>query len=93
MVDGFLRNIKDAILKPDGEQVEADGNYEDASNPGVYGNVSPASEDPYGDPADQYGEYGNVSPASEDPYGDPADQYGQYGDVRPASEDPLRRPG
>jgi hypothetical protein len=37
-----------------------------------YGNVRPASEDPYGDPAD-YSGYGNIRPASEDPYGDPAD--------------------
>lgn len=49
-----------------------------------YGNVRPASEDPYGDPADQQGQgrsrqtaggnFGNVLPASQDPYGDPADQ-------------------
>ena len=40
-----------------------------------YDNVRPASEDPYGDPADQAGggQFGNVRPASEDPYGDPAD--------------------
>ena len=37
-----------------------------------YGNVLPASQDPYGDPADQ--QFGNVKPASQDPYGDPADQ-------------------
>ena len=39
-------------------------------------NVRPASEDPYGDPADQegQGQFGNVLPASQDPYGDPADQ-------------------
>lgn len=36
-------------------------------NRGQYGNVRPASEDPYGDP-------GIVRPASEDPYGDPADR-------------------
>jgi hypothetical protein len=36
--------------------------------------VRPASEDPYGDPADQAGAAGRVRPASEDPYGDPADQ-------------------
>jgi hypothetical protein len=36
-------------------------------------NVRPASEDPYGDPADErLGR--NVRPASEDPYGDPADE-------------------
>jgi hypothetical protein len=38
---------------------------------GQYGNVRPASEDPYGDP-------GNVRPASEDPYGDPADQQSRW---------------
>jgi len=39
--------------------------------------VQPASEDQYGDPANQVaesGQFGNVRPASEDPYGDPADQ-------------------
>jgi hypothetical protein len=48
----------------------AAANNEDFSG---YGNVRPASEDPYGDPADQ-GQFGNVLPASQDPYGDPADQ-------------------
>lgn len=42
-------------------------------NYGQYGDIRPASEDPYGDPAD-YGQYPNIRPASEDPYGDPADQ-------------------
>ena len=38
-------------------------------------NVRPASEDPYGDPADEK-QFGgrSVRPASEDPYGDPADE-------------------
>jgi hypothetical protein len=38
--------------------------------------VRPASEDRYGDPADQAGGAAGhkVKPASEDPYGDPADQ-------------------
>lgn len=45
-----------------------------------FGNVLPASQDPYGDPADQQaggnqgGQFGNILPASQDPYGDPADQ-------------------
>jgi hypothetical protein len=33
----------------------------------------PASEDPYGDPADA-AQHRKVKPASEDPYGDPADK-------------------
>ncbi len=37
-------------------------------------NVQPASDDSYGDPADQSGgRFANVRPASEDPDGDPAD--------------------
>jgi hypothetical protein len=35
--------------------------------------VRPASEDPYGDPADQMAGR-SVKPASQDPYGDPADE-------------------
>jgi hypothetical protein len=58
-------------------------NDEHVQNPyagqGGYGgqNVLPASQDPYGDPADQGGyqqQGGNILPASQDPYGDPADQ-------------------
>ena len=44
---------------------------------GGMGNVQDASQDPYGDPADQGaggGSFGNVQDASQDPYGDPADQ-------------------
>jgi hypothetical protein len=63
--------------------------------------VLPASQDPYGDPAENhpvsgyggnYGqqEYPNVRPASEDPLGDPADQ--QFRNIKPASEDPLGDP-
>lgn len=53
---------------------------------GTMQNPLPASQDPYGDPADQYPQQGapqggnpyqqfpGLRPASEDPYGDPADQ-------------------
>ena len=45
-------------------------------DPGEFGNVKDASQDPYGDPADQESgqQFGNVKDASEDPYGDPADE-------------------
>jgi hypothetical protein len=68
---------------------------------GGNGQVLPASQDPYGDPADQVGGnnyayadqgLGNVRPASQDPYGDPADQPGGLPNVRPASEDPYGDP-
>lgn len=96
MVDGFLRKMKDAL-------VGGDEQYDQDANTDQYGNVRPASEDPYGDPANQVGNYeqfGDVRPASEDPYGDPGNyeqagygqDYGQFGDVRPASEDPYGDP-
>lgn len=80
MVDDFLRKAKEFLGGSNDEQFEGDRDYRDRD-------VRPASEDPYGDPADQY--YGNAIPASQDPYGDPADQ---YGDIRPASEDPYGDP-
>ncbi len=81
-LDRFLQQVTDAVM----------GNNRDEDREYGYGDrdVRPASEDPYGDPAD-YGDYGNIRPASEDPYGDPAD-YGEFGDVRPASEDPYGDP-
>lgn len=58
--------------------------------------VLPASQDPYGDPADQAAVgYSNIRPASQDPMGDPADRmpaYANVPNVRPASEDPLGDP-
>jgi hypothetical protein len=70
--------------------------------------VLPASQDPYGDPADQEGgfynnaghhqqgydngAFGNVLPASEDPYGDPADNDSSVVNVMPASMDPYGDP-
>jgi len=62
MVDRFLRDIQDAFLGKNEEESDRDREYDRR--------VRPASEDPYGDPAEGY--YGDVRPASEDPYGDPA---------------------
>ncbi len=87
MVDGFLRKMKDALLGQTDEQQQSDVDI-DPNAPNSDRPVRPASEDPYGDPADQ--QFGNVRPASEDPYGDPADQ--QFGNVRPASEDSYGDP-
>lgn len=79
MTDGFLKKVKDAVLgNTDEEQQNPDfdpSQPQAANTQGQFGNVRPASEDPYGDPADQEAQgLGNVRPASEDPYGDPADQ-------------------
>ena len=70
MVDGFLRNLKDAILGPTDQQQEQSG-FDPSSQ------ARPASEDPYGDPAYQ-DQFGDVRPASEDSYGDPADQQNSW---------------
>jgi len=65
MFDGLLRQLKDAIFGPSGDQIDRNNDRDR--------NVRPASEDRYGDPADS-GQFGKVRPASEDPYGDPADK-------------------
>lgn len=78
-LDGLLDQIKNAISQ------HATDNDSDAGKllshvTDIFGkhddgarNPKPASQDPYGDPADQPGAK-NVKPASQDPYGDPADQ-------------------
>ena len=85
-LDNLLNSVKSAIsdhaqqqqhtgFDPGGllsKVTEIFGNHQQQGGPG---NVKPASQDPYGDPADQGGAGGrNVKPASQDPYGDPADQ-------------------
>ncbi len=82
-LDGLLNQVKDAIT-----QHTSDPNSFDAGKllghiTDLFGkhpqnnanNPKPASQDPYGDPADQKGGGAprNVKPASADPYGDPAD--------------------
>lgn len=77
MVDSFFRKVGEAVFGSDNNQTD---DYDRQ--------VRPASEDPYGDPAEYDNNY--YTPASQDPYGDPAD--GMFGDVRPASEDPYGDP-
>jgi hypothetical protein len=100
MLEGLLNQVRNAIsqhytdqnggMHPPSliEQIEGLFSSHAANN----GQVLPASEDPYGDPADgryagNRGGYGNVLPASQDPLGDPADD-----DILPASRDPLGDP-
>lgn len=76
--DGLIDQIT-GLFGQHGQQVG--GNQAGSMN-----NPLPASQDPYGDPADQFPQGGrapqgnpnaqfpNLRPASEDPYGDPADQ-------------------
>ncbi|HEY5948182.1 MAG TPA: hypothetical protein VIV40_21950 [Kofleriaceae bacterium] len=56
-----------------GKLTDIFGRKRASSRPGPIRDVRPASEDPYGDPADERAGR-NVRPASEDPYGDPADE-------------------
>jgi hypothetical protein len=91
MVDSFFKKVGDFLAGGvNNNQNEQEDEYRDH-------NVRPASEDPYGDPANQ--DYSNAIPASQDPYGDPGEQGystagydGQYGNVIPASQDPYGDP-
>ena len=78
---GGLLNILGGLFgqtaQNQGANFDPDEGYNQTTNYNPqYGNVKPASEDPYGDPADQQsgGQFGKVLPASQDPYGDPADR-------------------
>jgi hypothetical protein len=78
-LDSLLDAVKDQITNhvQQGGHTNFDtggllGKITDLFNQHRASNVRPASDDPYGDPADQGGR--NVRPASQDPYGDPADQ-------------------
>jgi len=90
MLNSVLRMVRDRVL-PGSETGRGNGGMLGKIGDMLNGssartgrnNVRPASEDPYGDPADQQtrarggvqgGKFGKVKPASEDPYGDPADQ-------------------
>ncbi|MBD2436412.1 translation initiation factor [Nostoc sp. FACHB-110] len=77
MVDGFFQKAKEFFTGSNNDEFDQDLDRE----------VSPASEDPYGDPADQYS--GDVTPASQDPYGDPADE---YSNIASADQDPYGDP-
>ncbi len=80
---GALQGLFNQHAQQSGQQYNPNPNYDQGERyQQEYGNVLPASADPYGDPADQEGgnnsneggRFGNVLPASADPYGDPADQ-------------------
>lgn len=79
-LDGLLSQVKQAIEKhAPGDSSKLLDHVTDLfdKHPQNSRDVKPASQDPYGDPADQPGEsvpQRNIKPASQDPYGDPADQ-------------------
>ncbi len=85
MIDDIFKRVTDALTGGNGSE-------------GSEESPRPASEDPYGDPAnDPSGNYEeqNVRSASEDPYGDPANNPGgnyEEQNVRSASEDPYGDP-
>lgn len=76
----ILDNLVDAVTGGKRNDNEQQQQYTDPQNDGIL----PASEDPYGDPADDlsvnnagYDNSGDILPASEDPLGDPADEQPQ----------------
>lgn len=101
MLNMLLEQVKNAIFNspntphqpgndPDGLIGQIEGLFgQHQAQQGTMQNPLPASQDPYGDPADQFPQQGGgyapqpqnpyqqfpgLRPASEDPYGDPADQ-------------------
>ena len=80
-LDGLLNQVKDAITQHTSDPKSFDASKLLGHVTDLFGkhaqnnpqNPRPASEDPYGDPADQGGAKRNIKPASADPYGDPAD--------------------
>lgn len=82
-LDGLLNQVKDAITQHTSDPSSFDaskllGHVTDLFGKHPANNANspkPASQDPYGDPADQQrgGGQRNIKPASADPYGDPAD--------------------
>ncbi|AFY41582.1 hypothetical protein [Nostoc sp. PCC 7107] len=86
MVDGFFQKAKEFFTGSNNDEFEQDTDYSDREvsqaseddyvtpEEQIYGGLSPTSQSPDGDSAD---EYSNLSPASEDPYGDPANEYGR----------------
>ena len=82
LLDGLLEQVKNAVTQhgqngsgfDPGQlvgQITQLFNKHPHNQPG---NPLPASQDPYGDPADQGGAQRNVKPASQDPYGDPGER-------------------
>jgi hypothetical protein len=117
MLNMLLDQVKNAIFNskqtphqpdndPDGLIEQITGLFgQQQAQQGTMQNPLPASQDPYGDPADQFpgnrayadggpqGQFPNLRPASQDPYGDPADgPQSQFPGIRPASEDPYGDP-
>ena len=99
MLDGLLQQVKDAIFADPNNpyqhghtggligQIEGLFGQHQQQQGGQFGNVRPASEDRYGDPADQ-----ERNPRGMDPYGGVPNEAGRFRNVRPASEDPLGDP-
>ncbi len=94
MVDNFFQKAREFFTGNNDNEFDQDSEYRDTD----YGDglrptvgereINSASQDPYGDPADQ--DYGNFTPGNQDPYGDPANEY--YGNLTPASQDPYGDP-
>ena len=84
-LDGLLDQVKQAITNHTSDHKGFDSSTLFGHLTDLFGNhpqnspnaPKPASQDPYGDPADQGrggGADRNVKPASQDPYGDPGDR-------------------
>ena len=81
LLDGLLEQVKNAVTQHSTNRPGFDPGQLVSQITNLFanhphnrpGSPLPASQDPYGDPAEQSGQR-NVKPASQDPYGDPADR-------------------
>lgn len=69
---GSIQGLFGQHAQETGQQLDYGQYNQGGYGGGQQGGILPASQDPYGDPADQQG--GGILPASQDPYGDPADR-------------------
>lgn len=76
--DGLIGQVANIFRQNGASDDQIQNPYQGQGGYGGGQEILPASQDPYGDPADQqnagYQQGGNILPASQDPYGDPADQ-------------------
>lgn len=75
--DGLIGQVAGVLRQHGAQDDHLQNPYEGQGGYNGQG-VLPASQDPYGDPADEQNvgyqqQQGNILPASQDPYGDPAD--------------------
>ena len=104
MLNMLLEQVKNAIFNspntqhradhdPDGLMDQISGLFgQHEAQQGTMQNPLPASEDPYGDPADQFPQQGGYAQPAQRGYAPQMQPQQQFPNLRPASEDPYGDP-